>query len=436
VTDDDLCRMSNLPPDQCALPCHRNESLPAGFDPEVRRGVEPSGTRHSLTVPAAEQHEPLDTRSRPVKPKRPKTACRYVGDDWVTREHLRDCDDSGCEGCKPCGEDHCALHGRCPNHVNVNAGVITCPSCIADFRANVAEVETLTALVHAELEHAPIEDGGPFPDPSEVVVLSGPFADPDQIDARRAFVHRQYEARGWCDYPKLALLDFEDNHPTEVLARMERDLRHEYGQPEADELPAQWPLPHTVQADVLSRSCAYLTRMLDGRFPHDERFEQCDTTIHDLRTHLEAVLSDSRAPETGAPCPTCVTDPLVKPKPLVLRRGHWCEDPECTREHDKTGAHDRWVCPLNSRHEFTVAEYRLRIGNEYLARAERLKASDIKQQYGISRFTISTWCRRQKLHPVGKDRSGHLLYRVADLLALRDATPSESPRGEKEPSNG
>ena len=101
MIDDDLCPMSNLPSGQCALPCHRNEWLPAGMQPAVRRGVEPSGTRHALTVPSSEQHEELDTRSRPVRPKRPKTACRYAGDEWFTREHVRDCRSNTCDGCKP-----------------------------------------------------------------------------------------------------------------------------------------------------------------------------------------------------------------------------------------------------------------------------------------------------------------------------------------------
>lgn len=435
MTDDDLCPMSNLPPDQCALPCHRDERLPAGVAPEIRRGVEPSGVSHLLTVPSTEQHEPRDTRPRPVRPKRPKTACRWVGDDWFTREHLRDCDSHSCEGCKPCSEDHCALHGRCPSHVNPGVGIFTCPSCIGEFRDNVTEVETLTMLLAAEVEYASV-GADPEHDVSEVVNLAGPFADPDGIDAARAAMHAAYEKRGWCDLPRHWLL-MNDTHPVETLARLERDLRREYEQPPVDTVGQRPDV-------VLSRACDYLRGMLDGRFPQDEAFEKADSEIRRLRSILEGVLSDSRAPETGAPCPTCAADPTVdKPARLIKRHGHWCDDKDCKREHvstitDKDGvirpdtSRDEWVCPTNQAHKWSDEGYRGFVEGAYLAHADRLTSRQIADQYDIPTGTIRRWASTTKkdvdgvtvevppkLRSVGKTSAGVLLYRVSDVLALR-----------------
>lgn len=438
MTDDDLCPMSDLPPDQCALPCHGNANLPAGFEPEVRRGVDPTGFATSLTPPAAEQHEERDTRPRPVKPKRPKTACRYVGDEWVTPEHEHGCDDRGCDGCKPCEHDHCALFG-CPQHVNVDVGIITCPSCIGEFRDTVHEVEALTTLVSVELEHAaaieqpvtgPLAPIWTFRDITDIATLAGPYAAPDQVDARET-------ARGWCEWPRII-------HPLDVLDRIERDLRVEYEQQPTDEDEAQWPMPHTVQVNVLTRTCAYLIRMLEGRFPHDEPFERTFRELKKLRVHLEGVLSDSRKPETGVQCPTCAAGLAGrKAPPLRKRYGHWCEDPNCEREHvsvvtGKDGivrpdtSKDEWVCPVNRDHVWSDEDYRKFVAGAYLAHAERLTARQINEQYDIPQGTIRRWSsttRREvdgehvdvapKLRPAGKTQRGVLLYRVADVLALR-----------------
>jgi hypothetical protein len=447
VTDDDLCPMSDLPPDQCALPCHRNVNLPAGFAPEVRRGVEPTGFSTSLTPPAAEQHEPRDTRPRPVKPKRPKTACRYVGDDWMTREHLHGCDDRACEGCKPCPKDHCALFG-CPSHVNVDAGIITCPSCIGEFREVVAEVEALTALLSVELEHAttvehavtgPLSPIWTFRDITDVATLAGPYAAPDQVDARET-------ARGWCEWPRII-------HPLDVLDRLERDLRVEYEQPPADESEARWPMPLGEQVNVLTRTCAYLTRMLDGRFPHDEPFERTFRELKKLRVHLEGVMSDSRKPETGVQCPTCAGAGR-KAQPLVKHHGHWCDDPKCKREHVSTvtgkdgierpdTSRDEWVCPTNGDHKWSDEDYRKFVEGAYLAHAERLTTRQIGEQYGIPQGTIRRWAATTKrdvdgesvevapkLRPAGKTQRGVLLYRVADVLALRARETREKEAAE------
>lgn len=437
MTNDDLCPMSDLPPDQCALPCHANVALPAGAVPEVRRGDEPVGFPTSLTAPASEQRETRDTRKRPSRPPLPKAPCHYNPDvgEWMTAEHTRDCRATSCQGCRPCGEDHCALFGSCPRHVDNDSGINTCPEHIGETRDNITEVETLTALLFVELEHVGIS--------SQVVNLAGPFADPDQLEARRDMVMRPDVARGWCDWPRtlpdIVLAD-DDHHPAAVFTRWERDLRRDYGQPRIPTEYAVFPLPARAHLNAMSRSADYFRRMLAGRFPHDEVFEQFARDIRRLRTFLENVLSDSRAPETGAPCPTCAEDLTRqlegKSAPrLELHRGHWCDDPKCTREHDVKGTKDEWVCPLNPAHRWKEADYRLRVGAAYLAHATELTADQIRQEYDIPASTVRRWASITKrfvggewveqpalLRASGRTSSGVKLYPVADVLALREQT--------------
>jgi hypothetical protein len=431
VTDDDLCPMSDLPPDQCALPCHLGVSLPEGAEPEVRRGVEPVGFRYPLTLAASVQHEPRDKRARTRRPKLSLTACRYdeQAGDWVTREHVRDCRAHGCEGCKPCGKDHCALYGTCPNHVDAGAGLHTCPSCIGEVRSLVSEIVELTTLVYLELEHAGVN--------SEAAVISGPVADPDQLDARRSFVTRRDDYRGWCDFPRLSLFDLDDaNHPAAVFAQWERDLRREYEQAARGDDEPMWPLPHTVEADMLTRSAAYFNTMLDGRFPHDEPFEAFAKAIRRVRNHLEVVISDSRRPEMGAPCPTCAArlEDTDHRAPRLVKRHD---------EGDRTGASDTWVCPDDPDHWWKEADYRLRVAGDYLAHAEQLTADLIQIQYGIPAGTIRRWANVTRkfvdgeyvespplIRPVGRMPSGARLYDVKETLAVRDrqAGPLSQPR--------
>ena len=83
--------------------------------------------------------------------------------------------------------------------------------------------------------------------------------------------------------------------------------------------------------------------------------------VRECRQHLEAVHRDSRRPDRGAPCWLC---PTPAPR-LEMRRGHWCDDPTCEREHDATGARDTWVCPNNPReHWWAEAEYRYAVAVE------------------------------------------------------------------------
>jgi hypothetical protein len=436
------CEMSDLPVDQCALPCHLGVALPAGVAPEVTRGDVSVGFPVWPPQDAREQREPRDTRTRARRPK-PLESCRWDGalESWVTPEHVRDCDDGGCRGCKPCGKTHCAMRGSCPNHVDSEAGIRTCPQCIGAFRNDVTEVETLAALVGDELiyldtvEHAVSGPEAPIwthRDITDIANLAGPVADPEQLDTRRTFTQTVDATRGFCQWPR-----DEDvygrpdaRHPAAVLGRWEYLFRRHYGHAEPRQETAVWPRARTTARSTVSSAADYLRALLDGPMPHEDVFEQVAREIAAVKTHLEDALSDSRKPETGAPCPTCgvqfgleaaVGGEKRKPPRLEKRYAHWCDDEKCEREHDASGSKDRWVCPINPLHEFTEAEYRLRIGNEYLARAAALTAGDMQRQWGIAPSTLRTWAERGQVHRRGKDGNGRMLYDVAEARACEQA---------------
>lgn len=419
--------MSDLPPEQCALPCHGNLQLPSGAE-EVRRGDAPSGRVHLLTVPATEQRETRDTRKRFRKPKLPRLSCRHDADtgEWVTPEHTRDCRAVDCEGCRPCGKDHCALFGSCPNHVDTAAGVFTCPSCIGECRSLVAENVTLASLVEAEVQHARVT--------SAVLNLAGPSADVENWELRRARAAAADEARGWCDFPMLYLYDVDDtHHPVAVFARWERNLRREYEMPRAATEDTVWPMPHHQERDVMSRSAAFFDVMLDGRFAHDEPFEEFFRAMRRLHTYLESVLSDSRKPETGAPCPSCADELHGTDQSAPRLEKHHVD-------HDKSGASDEWVCPRNTTHRWQEADYRLRVAGDYLAHATTLTADQIHEQYGIPAGTVRRWANVQRvfrggeyveqpamIRTAGRTPTGVKTYHVDEVLNVhRSKTKGET----------
>jgi hypothetical protein len=177
----------------------------------------------------------------------------------------------------------------------------------------------------------------------------------------------------------------------------------------------------------VSSAADYLRALLDGPMPHEDVFEQVAREVAQLKTHLEDTLADSRKPETGAPCPTCavqlaldaaVGGPRRRPPRLEKSHGHWCDDPECKRQHDKTGADDRWVCSAG--HVFTEAEYRLRIASEYLSRADALTAQNMRTQWGVNPSSLRTWAERGEVHRRGRDPQGRMMYDVVEARRRHD----------------
>lgn len=326
--------------------------------------------------------------------------CRTVEDGYLLNdEHYDDCEGE-CAGCFPCvprsehGDPltHCTARGRCTEHVPV--GVLSCPRCVGKVRHNLRRLVDLSALLSAAaIEAARIE--------SEAANLAGPAADPSVWAARNV-------------QAALAGLPTEDDpdHPYLVLGRWDLMLREEYG-------------PETNQRITVARAADYLDSQLDRLAQDPEQdFGLFAREVADCLTHIEHVLAVAMFRENGAPCPACREEGTDKPARLVMHRD----------DRDKTGASDRWRCPANRNHQWSDAEYRLRVGKDHIAHAPKLPLTEMSLRTDVPAGTLRRWASKQRvqlpgrpvvehqplLRPVGKAEDGRKVYRVADVVALRD----------------
>lgn len=412
MTDyEDRCGWSDLPVSSCG---HCTGATGVPIAPEVR----PPDPRPARRVwpPTAPVRTARDWHEAPRPPKEASPCKARVGGYYLP-EHLPTCRDRECPGCKPCTHDqagnpvdHCTARDHCSEHLD-RSHPLTCPRCIARVRGNLAEIEHLTSLMLPEAIITGLD--------SDAAVIAGPAAHPGGVDAMRVYVRGHVEhwmtagriddhdaARILADLP----LD-DDRHPYTLLARWELHLRAHYGHP-----APRWHAPgqphHGHEKPVtLASAVSYLSWLLtDLAQDPDGEFAKFATEVRGCRAHLENVLANSHAPVRGAPCPEC---PIPAPK-LQLRRAHWCDDEDCTREHDLTGARDTWVCPANpDKHWWQEATYRLRVEDEYLDSAEALTASDMQRRYGIPPGTLRRWAHEGKVKRAGRDGSGRLMYDVA-----------------------
>lgn len=312
--------------------------------------------------------------------------CHWDADlGWLTPEHKADCQDD-CAGCRPCPKTHCALFGKCANHVDVAAGIVTCPGCIGKVRGDLAAVVDLSTQL---LDEA-IEKGVD----SEAAVLHGPAAHPEAFAWRRA-------ARAKREGLLLSDLEADDErHPYLVLGRWDLMIREDYG-------------PATDLEITINRAHDYLSGQL-GRIAQDDDqdFEQFAREIRTCRTHLETVLGDSRKPELGVPCPACREGDEENPPRLVKKY----------QSGDRSGASDEWVCPWDSAHKWSEADYRLRVGGDYVQHADRLTSTQMHEAHGVKPGSLTGWATAGKVRKFGKDHTGRQLYSVED--ALRMTTPN------------
>lgn len=140
------------------------------------------------------------------------------------------------------------------------------------------------------------------------------------------------------------LAEDDDWHPYSVLTRWAQMLSEDYDSTR----PEVW---------TIANAAAFLDRILH-RVAHDpeQDFPLFAREIRRCRAHLETVLSDSLAPERGAPCPQCKDrGTFVR---LVREYPHWCDDPDCEQQfHFDTDEADIWVCPRDRAHWWTAAGY-------------------------------------------------------------------------------
>lgn len=310
------------------------------------------------------------------------TICRYDPDHGhLLKAHWPACRDTSCPGCLPCSHDddgnevrHCITERgpenrrrRCTGHLRADQPR-RCNRCIAEVRGNLTALEHLAALMPIEATIQGID--------SEALSLAGPVADPNTFESRRIIARRTawaiYEANG--DESRLvkaiaAIPEWDRRHPVGLMRYWDMTLRKAYSTPTK--------LRHT-----LSRLIAYAHGVLD-RFAQDpdQDFDQFATEVRSCRQHLEAVRHDSRRPQRGAPCWLCEPNEHGAQPNLTLRRGHWCEDENCTKQHGPceptcVDEHhtstckpdcgidhghdygDRWVCPRNPSHRWSDSDYR------------------------------------------------------------------------------
>lgn len=379
--------------------------------------------------------------------KLPKPTCRYDGElGWVTREHVRDCKATACPGCKPCGDDHCGLR-NCAQHVNHDAGLWTCPRCMGRFRADLAVIEDLYALIDAtkwtlragqsDYLSLLLDQASESGAESEAFNLVGPAAAPEQYSEKRTRLKALYERRGWCDWPRHeGFRDDDPHHPYAVLARWDLELRERYG-PQTD-----------LFATVVS-SAAYLRTLLDGAFPHQDLFEKCAGEIRACREHLEQVTNNAHSPEQGRHCPRCIEDhgrgPRLRKRYAThpgLPAGTRCGAKDGSQGQIKRceicdGLNDTWHCPDVPAHWWTERDYRDRVAVDYVDHATELPAAELADRIGVPVSTVRKWAARVWMKKTKtwrepllvsrrKGDDGRKLYPVAKALRLAEARALDS----------
>lgn len=254
------------------------------------------------------------------------TLCRY---DRDTATYLTD------DG-EECRRDeygdptrHCTSRRTCSQHVG--HAELTCARCLGRTRTDIRQIVNRSVELLPEAVHVGVD--------SEAANLAGPAADPEAWSWRKVAAK---QGRAW----HLSLIEDDDDwHPYTVLTRWAQMLTEDYG----DERPEAW---------TITNAAAYLERVL-GKVAQDDGqdWPLFAREIRKCRSHLEAVLRDSLAPERGAPCPTCRdAGTFVR---LYREYGHWCLDPDCRRrDHFITDDGDEWRCPRNVDHVWTHERYR------------------------------------------------------------------------------
>ena len=321
----------------------------------------------------------------------------------------------------------CTARSSCTREVDPPE--LTCPVCVGNTRNDLTATVTLAALMPEEAEYAGIN--------SEAATLAGPTADPTGWFIRRRHVMggglcrcpkdqcpdltqpvgpaceecsrkeaRQHPSCAWVIGPRCPSkrdwlsANLDEDNPAWTLGIWDMMLREDYG------------LTSTAQL-TLASAAGFLDRILH-RFANDpeQDFPLFAREIRDCRRHLEAVVHDSRVPEKGAPCPACASDKADGEKSPNLVKFYVDDDP--------TGSSDWWGCPDVELHWWTDADYRLRIGTNYLAHALALTADQMRDQYRIAPGTLRRWAAEGKVKKRGRDGHGRQLYDVAEARGMRE----------------
>ena len=304
------------------------------------------------------------------------TNCRYDKDHgYLLRTHWPACRDTSCPGCLPCTHEedgaavrHCTGRASCTSHLTADQA-LTCTRCTNRVRADLTAIENDTVLMSAEAEFQGVG--------SEALSLAVPAADPRVVEERRMYVRRHLQTwheLGRIDdvalYGALGAIPTSDRrHPYTLAVGWEQAFREDYD------------LPTVLKASV-PRAIGFLKGILERVAQDPEQdFAYFAREVRECRNHLDAVRRDSRRAHRGAPCWLCEPDEDGAQPSLVLHRGHWCTNPDCSRTHGPceptcTDEHhvstckpdcglqhmhdfgDRWVCPRDRDHWWSDADYR------------------------------------------------------------------------------
>jgi ribosomal protein L37AE/L43A len=307
----------------------------------------------------------------------------------MTHTHLHDCNTSGCDGCQPCAERHCALCGR--EHVTVEGRGAdqTCTTCLAAVRDDLRLIVELHARMLTEATHRGVN--------SEATVLAGPAADVETWNRRGLLIAAQAahaddlspaadRLRAWAEDCR------DEAHPLWVLGSWDMLVREHYDQP----------------SDITA-TVANCRDYLDGhltRLAHDVdfAFNELAREVRQCRGHMEDVLHDGIREDRGAPCPACGRAALVKA---------WGESED----------QDRWTCPKCGQW-WDEGTYRTKVAGIYIGVAKALTASQIRTAYRIPEGTVRRWASEGTVRKRGRDDQGITLYDVDDTLAMRDGVTS------------
>lgn len=365
----------------------------------------------------------------------PDERCHWNGEQRVTRQHLRDCNTSGCEGCQPCAKVHCAMP-RCSHHLR-ESEVRVCVACIGKVRTGLDRIVQLCSFAPAV---APT-----YGTDSAVAVLAGPVPEHSTWRARHDWA---IDARGLCRCgaacpdlkPRPAegdgeLCDKADRcehfycrrityRPTcpDLVAWLDQadDERHPLWVLGTWDMLVAEHLGHyrTLKVTV-DRAASYLDANLTDLARHEDfAFDELAREIDECVTHVEGVLLLRERVQRGAPCPVCGKGDLEK----VWEPGE-AEYDEANDAFLDTPGHwaDLWVCSNAQCHQtWTEQEYRNKVEGIYMQAADRLTASQIASTYRVPEGSVRAWASKGHVRRRGRDASGLMLYDVADTLAMRD----------------
>ncbi|WP_181312479.1 hypothetical protein [Nocardioides campestrisoli] len=393
------------------------------------------------------------------------TTCQFIDGTRVElNSHFRDCNTSGCPGCKPCVPEH----GHCTRcrHVHLDAThPRVCPTCVGRARRSILDLvdqalEAHLQYVLSSTNSAAFMVAGPAADyeahsyvhqsatsgrlckcaqrgmacPSEQPAIAGPACEKCPHHTCRAIRRPPI-----CPDAAFILEQnrTDDLHPLTVLSdwalTWSRHLDHDLLDPREETRPWVRGLTIATASHYLLTNLTYMAQQEDADFADFAR------SINDAGTWLEQVLRTGARPEKGAPCPSCGKanlehvhtdteqgtdlDELVCVATGCGRPAGQHPTALCSRDRLRviTDNLDWWVCPnAECAQAWTEDEYRAKVDGTYVHVADRLPASLIREHFRVPEATVRSWALRGRVAKRGRDAAGRQLYDVADVLSCRD----------------